>query len=103
MWKSRLFGSLPLLLDFVNEHALDAHQFKIVVVPPRLWQRRGSPRYYLIYRPATPDPELVGALATTAEDLPEIDEAAAIDTAAEIIASAQHRGGQGHGSGEPGA
>jgi hypothetical protein len=101
MWKSRLFGSLPLLLDFVNEHELGAHQFKVVVVPPRAWQRRGNPRYYLIYRTEAPDPELVGSLASTAEDPLAIDEAAAIDTAAEIIASAQHRGG--HGPGEPGA
>ncbi len=101
MWRSRLFASLPLLLDFVNEQRLAAHQFKVVVVPPRAWQRRGNPRYYLIYRTEVPDPELVGALASTAEDTLEIDEAAAIDTAAEIIASAQHRGG--HGSGEPGA
>lgn len=102
MWKSRLFGSLSLLLDFVNEHALEADQFKVLVVPPRLWQRRGSPRFHLIYRMGEPSTELVGALAT-AEDTSDIDEAAAIDTAAEIIASAQHRGGHGHGSGERGA
>jgi heat shock protein HspQ len=102
MWKSRLFGSLSLLLDFVNEHALTADQFKVLVVPPRVWQRRGSPRYHLIYQMDDPAPGLVGALAT-AEESPDIDEAAAIDTAAEIIASAQHRGGHGHGSGERGA
>jgi hypothetical protein len=102
MWRSRLFGSLPLLLDFVNEHALAAHQFKVVVVPSRIWQRRGSPRYYLIYRLQTPDGELVGALSAV-EEGEDIDEAAAIDTAAEIIASAQHRGGHGHGSGGQGA
>jgi hypothetical protein len=99
MWRSRLFGSLSLLLDFVNEHALEADQFKVLVVPPRIWQRRGSPRFHLIYRMVDPSPELVGALAT-AEEPSEIDEAAAIDTAAEIIASAQHRGGHNHGSGE---
>ena len=99
MWRSRLFGSLSLLLDFVNEHALEAQQFKVLVVPPRIWQRRGSPRFHLIYRMGEPAPELVGARAT-AEEPSEIDEAAAIDTAAEIIASAQHRGGHGHGSGE---
>ena len=98
MWMSRLFGSLPLLLDFVNEHDLAAHQFKVVVVPPRVWQRRGSPRYYLIYRLQSPDGQLVGALSATAEEGDDIDEVAAIDTAAEIIASAQHRGGHGHGS-----
>lgn len=101
MWKSRLFGSLSLLLDFVNEHALSAEQFKVVVVPPRIWQRRGSPRFHLIYKMDDPAPDLVGALAT-AEESPDIDEAAAIDTAAEIIASAQQRGGHGHGSGERG-
>jgi len=96
MWRSRLFGSLSLLLDFVNEHGLEADQFKVLVVPPRIWQRRGSPRFHLIYRMGDPSSELVGALAT-AEESSEIDEAAAIDTAAEIIASAQHRGGHGHG------
>jgi hypothetical protein len=100
MWKSRLFGSLPLLLDFVNEHGLAAHQFKVLAVPPRVWLRRGSTRYYLIYHADDAQPELVGARAGAAEELAEIDQAAAIDTAAEIIASAQHRG---HGSGEPGA
>src|SRR5687768_8599566 len=99
MWKSRLFGSLSLLLDFVNEHALEAAQFKVLAAPPRIWLRRGSPRFYLIYRLGESRPEPVGALAT-AEASSEIDEAAAIDTAAEIIASAQHRGGHGHGSGE---
>jgi hypothetical protein len=102
MWKSRQFGSLSLLLDFVNEHALTADRFKILVVPPRVWQRRGSPRFHLIYRVEDPTSDLVGALAT-AEESADIDEAAAIDTAAEIIASAQHRGGHGHGSGEHGA
>lgn len=96
MWTSRLFGSLPLLLDFVNEHNLAAHQFKVVVVPPRAWQRRGGPRYYLIYRLRETDPGLVGA--AVAEQADDIDEVAALDTAAEIIASAQHRGGHG-GSG----
>lgn len=102
MWMSRLFGSLPLLLDFVNEHELAAHQFKVAVVPPRVWQRRGSPRYYLIYRLQSSDGEPVGALSAT-EEGEEIDEAAAIDTAAEIIASARHRGGHGHGSSGQGA
>ena len=97
MWKSRLFGSLPLLLDFVNEHELAAHQFKVVVVPPRVWQRRGSPRYALIYRLRAPDSELVGALSA-AEEGGDIDEAAAIDSAAEIIASARHRSGPGQGA-----
>src|SRR5215210_8541675 len=49
MWQSRLFGSLPMLLEFVNEHRLTHDRFKLAIVPPRLWQRRSGPRYYLIY------------------------------------------------------
>lgn len=100
MWVSRLFGSLPMLLDFVNGHQLSHDQFKIVVVPPRLWQRRSSPRYYLIYRVPEPEGMLVGALGAAAGRASAIDEESAVDTAEEIIASAQHRG---HGTGEPGA
>ena len=51
-----------MLLDFVNGRGLTHDQFKIVVVPPRLWQRRSSPRYYLIYRSEEPEGALVGAL-----------------------------------------
>ena len=91
MWVSKLFGSLPVLLDFVNRHRLRHDQFKIVVVPPRLWQRRGGPRYYLIYRSEDPAETLLGTLAAEV-----IDEEAAVDTAEEIIASAQ---GRGHGTG----
>jgi hypothetical protein len=100
MWVSRLFGSLPMLLDFVNGHGLNHDQFKIVVVPPRLWQRRSSPRYYLIYRTTEPGGALAGALETAAGREGAIDEEAAVDTAAEIIASAQQRG---HGAGGDGA
>lgn len=89
MWESKLFGSLPMLLDFVNGHGLESHQFKVVVVPPRLWQRRSSPRYYVIYRADTPEPALVG-VAEAGEEV-AIDEEAAVDTAAEIIHNAQQR------------
>lgn len=92
MWVSRLFGSLPLLLDFVNGLRLAHDQFKIVVVPPRLWQRRSSPRYYLIYRADEPEGALVGARAAEVARGAATDEASAVDTAEEIIASAQHRG-----------
>lgn len=92
MWVSKLFGSLPVLLDFVNERRLTHDRFKVVVVPPRLWQRRGSPRYYLLYRRQEREGALIAALAEEAT----IDEEAAIDTAEEIIASAQ---GRGHGTG----
>ncbi len=91
MWVSKLFGSLPILLDFVNQHRLQHDQFKIVVVPPRLWQRRSSPRYYLIYRT---DGTAEALLATLTAEV--IDEEAAVDVAEEIIATAQ---GRGHGSG----
>ncbi len=91
MWKLQLFGSLPVLLDFVNGHGLGHDQFKIVVVPPRIWQRRGGPRYYLIYRTETPEATLVGAEAR-AQARSAIDEEAAIDTAEQIIHDAQYRG-----------
>jgi hypothetical protein len=94
MWVSKLFGSLPTLLDFVNRMRLRHDQFKIVVVPPRLWQRRGDPRYYLIYRTDEGEEALVGV--STAE---VIDEEDAVDVAEEIIASAQ---GRGHGQGGAG-
>ena len=89
MWASKLFGSLVMLLDFVNGHRLGHDQFKVVVVPPRLWQRRGSPRYYLIYRIDTPNQALVGVAA--AAEGAQIEEEAAVDTAEQIISDAQHR------------
>ena len=91
MWKLQLFGSLPVLLDFVNGHGLEHHQFKIVVVPPRIWQRRSSPRYYLIYRTEAPEAALVGAAEAAAGEGVAIDEEDAIDSAARIIHNAQHR------------
>jgi hypothetical protein len=100
MWVSKLFGSLPTLLDFVNGHGLGHDQFKIVVVPPRIWQRRSGPRYYLIYRRDEPAPALVAAGEALADAGAAIDEEAAVDTAEEIIASAQ---GRGHSTGRPGA
>lgn len=98
MWASKLFGSLLTLLDFVNGHRLGHDQFKIVAVPPRLWQRRGSPRYYLIYQIETPKEALVGVAAATEGS--QIDEEAAVDTAEQIIADAQHRA-PGPGQDEP--
>lgn len=100
MWVSRLFGSLPVLLDFVNGHGLTHDQFKIVVVPPRLWQRRSSPRYYLIYHVPAPEGALAGALEAAAGREAAIDEESAVGTAEQIIASAQQRG---HGTGGDGA
>ena len=90
MWQSRLFGSLPMLLEFVNEHRLTHDRFKIAIVPPRLWQRRSSPRYYLIYWTDEPLVELAGVAAVAAgEQAIEIEEEQAVDTAEQIIASAQ--------------
>ena len=93
MWQSQLFGSLPMLLEFVNQHRLAHDQFKIAIVPPRLWQRRSSPRYYLIYRVDGPEGELVGVAAAEEAVLRglEEEEDAAVDTAQQIIASAKHR------------
>ena len=81
-----------MLLDFVNEHRLEHHQFKLAIVPPRLWQRRSGPRYYLIYRLHTPEPESPGLAVAAVDELPPIDEESAVDTAAAIIHDAQHRG-----------
>lgn len=92
MWQAKLFGSLPMLLNFVNEHRLEHHQFKVVIVPPRIWQRRSGPRYYLIYRVHIPDQELLGLAGAVVDEVPPIDEESAVDTAAAIIHDAQHRG-----------
>jgi hypothetical protein len=80
-----------MLLEFVNEHRLTHDRFKIAIVPPRLWQRRSSPRYYLIYWVDEPLVELaaVGATAQVDQGALEIEEEAAVDTAEQIIASAQ--------------
>ena len=89
MWQSRLFGSLPMLLEFVNEHRLTHDRFKIAIVPPRLWQRRSSPRYYLIYWTDEPLAELASAAVAVGGQASEIEEEQAVDTAEQIIASAQ--------------
>lgn len=88
MWSSRLFGSLPTLLDFVNGEGLTHDQFKVVIVPPRIWQRRANPRYYLIYRPASDEGAGPAAVAATATG-GAIEREAAVDTATRIIADAQ--------------
>jgi hypothetical protein len=90
MWQSKLFGSLPMLLEFVNERRLTHDRFKIAIVPPRLWQRRGRPRYYLIYW--AEDEEREEAVAAVREEARTIEEEAAVDTAARIIAGARQRG-----------
>ncbi len=89
MWQSQLFGSLPMLLEFVNEHQLTHDRFKIAIVPPRLWQRRSSPRYYLIYWTDEPLGELASVAVAEGEQAIEIAEEEAVDTAEQIIASAQ--------------
>lgn len=91
MWQSRLFGSLPILLDFVNAGRLAHDQFKIAIVPPRIWQRRASPRYYLIYRGEDAGVTLPVGVAEV-ETSGTVEEAAAVDTAARIIADALHTG-----------
>ncbi len=88
MWTSKLFSSLLVLLDFVNERRLTHDRFKVVVVPARVWQRRSSIRYYLLYRPEERERLLVATRVAESR----IDQEAAIDTAEEIIASAQGRG-----------
>lgn len=90
MWQSQLFGSLPMLLEFVNARKLAHDQFKIAIVPPRLWQRRSSPRYYLIHWVDDAEESLVGASANAAARA--IEEEAAVDTATEIIAQARRDG-----------
>ncbi len=89
MWQSQLFGSLPMLLEFVNERRLTHDRFKIAIVPPRQWQRRSSPRYYLIYWTDEPLGELASVAAAEGEQAIEIAEEEAVDTAEQIIASAQ--------------
>lgn len=90
MWRSRLFGSLPMLLDFVNAERLAHDQFKIVIVPPRIWQRRGNPRLYLIYHAQDADAAApVGAVSAIAGTTTEREEA--VETATRIIADALHQ------------
>lgn len=91
MWSSRLFGSLPILLDFVNNAGLTHDQFKIAIVPPRIWQRRANPRYYLIYRATESEAAEPAALAATATG-GAIEREAAVDTATRIIADALTHG-----------
>lgn len=90
MWVSKLFTSLPVLMDFVNGRRLQHDQFKVVVVPPRLWQRRSGPRYYLLYRVEAAESGLLATALAARQGA--IDEGAAVDTAEEIIARAKARG-----------
>jgi len=90
MWVSKLFTSLLVLVDFVNERRLQSDQFKVVVVPPRLWQRRSGPRYYLLYRVEEQESRMFATIGT--QRAIAIDEGAAVDTAEAIIADAKSRG-----------
>jgi hypothetical protein len=90
MWVSKLFTSLLVLVDFVNERRLPSEQFKVVVVPPRLWQRRSGPRYYLLYRVEEGASRMFATIGT--QRAVAIDEGAAVDTAEAIIANAKSRG-----------
>lgn len=90
MWVSKLFTSLLVLVDFVNERRLQSDQFKVVVVPPRLWQRRSGPRYYLLYRVEEQASRMFATIGT--QRAIAIDEGAAVDTAEAIIADAKSRG-----------
>ena len=97
MWVSKLFASLLMLVDFVNERRLGSDQFKVVVVPPRLWQRRSGPRYYLLYRVEEEGSRMFATIG--ARRAVAIDGDAAVDTAEAIIADAKSRG---PGAGGPG-
>ena len=90
MWVSKLFTSLLVLIDFVNERRLGSDQFKVVVVPPRLWQRRSGPRYYLLYRVEEEESRMFATIGTGRAAA--IEGGAAVDTAEAIIASAKSRG-----------
>jgi hypothetical protein len=71
MWKWKHFDSLDGLLDFVNEHELESHQFKIVNSPaPRRSNPYGAPMY-LIYqdrREEWIEPELAAVEAVPLEE-----------------------------------
>lgn len=90
MWISKLFTSLLVLVDFVNERRLQSDKFKVVVVPPRLWQRRSGPRYYLLYHVEERESRMFATIGTQRAIV--IDEGAAVDTAEAIIADAKSRG-----------
>jgi len=96
MWVSKLFTSLLVLIDFVNERRLGSEQFKVVVVPPRLWQRRSGPRYYLLYRVEEEESRMFATIGT--QRAAAIEGGAAVDTAEAIIASAKSRGSGAGGS-----
>ena len=97
MWVSKLFASLLVLVDFVNERRLQSEQFKVVVVPPRLWQRRSGPRYYLLYQVEEDESRTFATIGT--RRAVAIDGGAAVDTAEAIIASAKSRGSGAGGTG----
>jgi hypothetical protein len=91
VWESRLFASLPELLDEVNARGLAADRFKVV---PEA-SASGYGRYHLLYLTgADPDP-LVAAVAVAGTDdvIPELleeERAEVLDEAEAIIREGQH-------------
>lgn len=94
MWKWKHFDSLDGLLQFVNELALEHHQFKIVNSPaPRRSNPYGAPMY-LIYREPREQWERPELAAVEALPL-AMEQESAIDAVEQLLHEAADNKGNG--------
>ncbi len=86
MWASESFGTLELLIDFLNDRRLDAARCKVAVAR----DDNGDELYHLLYQV---DDEPGQALATVAVEevdaVPPVDADDAVGAVQAIIAEAQ--------------
>ena len=86
MWASESFGTLQLLIDFLNDRGLDAGRCKVVVVR----EDGGDQLFHLLYQVDGETGQALAAVAAEEADaLPPVDAGDAVGAAQAIIAEAQ--------------
>ncbi len=86
MWASESFGTLELLINFLNDRDLDAGRCKVVVVR----EDGGDQPFHLLYQlDDEPRQALAAVTVEEADALPPVDADDAVGAARAIIAEAQ--------------
>ena len=87
MWASESFGSLALLIDFLNDRRIDASRCHVLVV-----RDEGSSQvFHLLYQVDDDAGQALAAVAVEEAEAPlAVDADGAVGAAQAIIAEAQH-------------
>ena len=85
MWASESFGTLALLIDFLNDRRIDAARCKVIVVS----EDGGGSLFHLLYQSDDEPGPALAAVAAEEADVPPVDVGDAVGAAQAIIAEAQ--------------